>query len=256
MKGFDINSKVVRKKLINFVRSICAAKGFSKVILGLSGGLDSSVVAYLSVQALGKDNVLGVSMPYGTLFNQSTQDAKRLAAGLGIKVVTIDIKPMLDAYFRTDRAADNIRRGNKMARERMSILFDLSRVYDSLVVGTSNRTEILVGYGTIYGDCAYAFNPIACLYKSQLKYFASYLGIPSFILKKAPSADLWPGQTDEGEMGYAYKDIDRLLFCMIDKKMDKNQLILEGFDTKFINYIKNRVRNNKFKSQLPVMAKL
>ncbi|MFA5069027.1 MAG: NAD+ synthase [Candidatus Omnitrophota bacterium] len=256
MKDLSIIPGAVRKKLIGFIRSTCAVKGFTKVVLGISGGLDSSVVASLSVLALGNNNVLGVIMPYGAHSAKSAQAAKRFAAGLRIKTLTIDIKPMLDAYFRTDITADNLRRGNKMARERMSILFDLSHKNKALVIGTSNRTEILVGYGTIYGDCAYALNPISCLYKTQLRCLASYLGIPSFILKKAPSADLWPGQTDEGEMGYAYRDIDRLLFCMMDKKMNNRQLFLEGFDKDFIHYIRDRVKNNKFKSQLPIMAKL
>ncbi|TSA57452.1 NAD+ synthase [bacterium] len=256
MKGFDINPGLVAGKLKGFISADVSAKGFSKVVLGLSGGLDSTVVAYLSVSALGRENLIGVMMPYGNLSPEALDHAGKIAGRLRIKTEIIDIKPMIDAYFEKISASCDLRRGNKMARERMSILYDFSQKHNALVIGTSNRTEILLGYGTVHGDCACAINPVGGLYKTQLRKLARYLGVPSYILKKPPSADLWQGQTDENEIGYAYGDIDRLLFSMIDRKMNDRKLVTEGFDKIFIEDIKNRVRRNKFKSRLPLVAKI
>ena len=278
MKGFDINPGLVAGKLKGFISAAVSAKGFGKVVLGLSGGLDSTVVAYLSASALGRDNLIGIIMPYGNLSPEALDHAGKIAGRLGIKTEIIDIKPMIDAYFvvqeriagttenrsqllqsdflEKTKTSDDLRRGNKMARERMSVLYDFSQKHDALVIGTSNRTEILLGYGTIHGDCACAINPVGGLYKTQLRQLAKYLGVPSCILKKPPSAGLWRGQTDEDEIGYTYSEIDRLLFLMIDKKMNDKKLIAEGFDETFIEDIRSRIRKNKFKSRLPLVAKI
>ena len=256
MKGFDINPGLVAGKLKGFISTAVSAKGFGKVVLGLSGGLDSAVVAYLSVSALGRENLIGVIMPYGNLSPEALDHAGKIAGRLRIKTEIIDIKPMIDAYFEKISASCDLRRGNKMARERMSVLYDFSQKHDALVIGTSNRTEILLGYGTIHGDCACAINPVGGLYKTQLRQLAKYLGVPSCILKKPPSAGLWRGQTDEDEIGYTYSEIDRLLFLMIDKKMNDKKLIAEGFDETFIEDIRSRIRKNKFKSRLPLVAKI
>jgi NAD+ synthase len=256
MKCFNIKPGSISKKLEDFISDTTDFKGFSRVIMGLSGGLDSTVVAYLSARALGSSNVTGVIMPYGKLAPEALDHARKIAKTLNIKTEVIDIAPMVNIYFDNIKTTDSLRYGNKMARERMSILYDLSQKYKALVIGTSNRTEILLGYGTIYGDCACAINPIGGLYKTQVRALAGHLGIPSYILKKTPSADLWDGQTDEGEIGYKYSDIDRLLFFMIDKKLKNKQLIKKGFKRKFIEDIRAMIRKNKFKSQLPVVAKL
>jgi NAD+ synthase len=254
MRDFNIKPRVVADKLKHFILSATSCKGFGKVILGLSGGLDSTVVAYLSVSALGRNNLIGVIMPYGRISPDSLDHAKKIARILKIKTEIIDIKPMVDAYFRIVRTSDNLRLGNKMARERMSVLYDLSQTHNALVIGTSNRTEILLGYGTVHGDCACAINPVGGLYKTQLRALAEYLGVPTYIMKKPPSAGLWHGQTDEEEIGYAYSDIDRLLFFMIDKKMKDKKLIEKGFSDVFIKDIRERISKNKFKSQLPLIA--
>ena len=256
MKSFNIKPRLVTEKLKNFMSAALSAKGFGKVILGLSGGLDSTIVAYLSAAVLGKNNLIGVIMPYGRFSSEALIHANKIAGILKIKTELVDIKPMIDVYFKKIKPAGDLRRGNKMARERMSILYDLSQKYNALVIGTSNRTEILLGYGTIHGDCAYAINPIGGLYKTQLKVLAEYLGIPSYIINKPPSANLWPGQTDEDEIGYAYSEIDKLLFFMIDRKMNDKKLIAEGFDKTFIKDIRNKIIKNRFKSQLPVIAKI
>jgi NAD+ synthase len=256
MDNLNIRPRLVAEKLKSFISDAVLSKGFSKVILGLSGGLDSTVVAYLSVHALGSKNVIGIIMPYGRLSSQSSSHAKKIAKILKIKTDIVDIKPMVDAYFKNRKIFDNLRRGNKMARERMSVLYDLSQEYKALVIGTSNFTERLLGYGTIHGDCACAINPVGRLYKTQLRMLAGYLGVPSYIIKKPPTAGLWQGQTDEAEIGYTYKEIDRLLFFMIEKKMKDKELGSKGFDKVFIQHIRGRIRKNKFKSQLPVIAKL
>ncbi len=255
MKDFRINKRIVTKKLIKFISDTTASKGFKKVILGLSGGIDSTVVAYLSRAALGKENVTAVLMPYGKLSNEASQHAVKIAKILNIKTERVDISHMIDAYFKKTKTPDKTRRGNKMARERMSILYDLSEKYNSLVIGTSNRTEILLGYGTIHGDCACAINPIGNLYKTQLKDVAKYLDVSSYVLNKPPSANLWHGQTDEDELGYTYEEIDRLLFFMLDKRLTSNELAQKGFSREFIQNIRQRIKKNKFKSQLPVIAK-
>jgi NAD+ synthase len=256
MRGLGIKPRLITKRLKSFISGTMSAKGFSKAVLGLSGGLDSAVTAYLCVAALGKDNITGIIMPYARSFSDSVYHAEKIARILKIKTELVDIRPMVDAYFKKDKSTDNLRRGNKMARERMSILYDLSRRYNALVIGTSNRTEILLGYGTIHGDCACALNPIGGLYKTQLRVLAQYLGVPSYIINKPPSAGLWHGQTDEGEIGYAYSKIDELLFFMIDKKMNDKRLIAKGFDETFIRYIRDRIRKNTFKSRPPVIAKI
>jgi NAD+ synthase len=256
MKDFNIKPRVVAGNLKNFISSTVSRKGFSKVVLGLSGGLDSTVVAYLSVSALGRKNLIGVIMPYGRISSDSSDHAKKIARILKIKTETIDIKPMVDAYAKAVKGLDNLRLGNKMARERMSILYDLSQAYNALVIGTSNKTERILGYGTIHGDCACAVNPIGELYKSQVRELAGYLGVPSYIIKKPPSAGLWHGQTDEEEIGYTYSDIDKLLFLMIDNKIKNKKLIDRGFSEVFIKDIRYRISRNRFKSQLPVIAKI
>lgn len=256
MRGFGIKPKQTVKELTGFILKTVKSRGFGKVILGLSGGMDSAVVAYLSRLALGENNVIGVIMPWGRFSRGSARDAKRLARILKIKTRSIDISDMIDAYFAKVKDADNIRRGNKMARERMSVLYDLSKKYEALVIGTSNKTELLLGYGTVYGDTACALNPVGGLYKTQLKSLAEYLGLPSYIINKTPTAGLWPGQTDEDELGYRYKDIDKLLFYMLDKKLKERALLKKGFDKEFILDIRKRIKDNRFKSELPVIARI
>jgi len=256
MQGLNIKPKKIIKDLTAFICKTISNKGFDKVILGLSGGLDSTIVAFLAAKALGRDNVMGVIMPYGKLSKESTKDAKRVVDILNIRAEYIDIAPMVDAYFKKAGNSSMLRRGNKMARERMSILYDLSKKYNSIVIGTSNKTETLLGYGTIHGDCAWAMNPIGNLYKSQLRILARDLGVPRLIIDKPPTAGLWDGQTDEEELGYSYADIDNLLFHMLDKKLSSKELLKKGFDKEFISDIRKKIKNNRFKSQPPIIAKI
>src|SRR3989440_6091101 len=251
-----INPELVRKILVRFIQSEVQKVGFERVVLGLSGGVDSSLVATLASQALGPTNVLAVIMPYKASDPKSRSDALQVVQQLGIDQLEVDITPQIDAYFERFPDADQKRRGNKMARERMTILYDQSLVFRALVIGTSNKTELLLGYGTIYGDMASALNPVGDLYKTQVWQLADALGVPTAIVQKAPSADLWSGQSDETELGFAYRMIDQLLYYLVERRYSVEELEQLGFDQAFIEDIIRRVRENQYKRRLPVIAKL
>lgn len=251
-----INPELVRKILIGFIRNEVRKVGFERVVLGLSGGVDSSLVATLAAQALGPKNVQALIMPYKTSDPKSRADALQVIRQLGIEHLGIDISRQVDAYFERFPEADQKRRGNKMARERMTILYDQSWAWRALVIGTSNKTELLLGYGTIYGDLASAINPIGDLYKTQVWQLADAVGVPTAIVQKTPSADLWAGQSDETELGFQYRQVDQLLYYLVDRRYSVEELKGLGFDPAFIDDIVRRVRDNQYKRRLPVIAKL
>jgi len=251
-----INPELVRGILVGFIQNEVRKVGFERVVLGLSGGVDSSLVATLAAQALDSKNVLGVLMPYRLSDPKSRSDALEVVKQLGIEHLEVDISPQIDAYFERFPDADQKRRGNKMARERMTILYDQSWAWRALVIGTSNKTELLLGYGTIYGDMASAINPMGDLYKTQVWQLADAVGVPTAIVQKAPSADLWAGQSDETELGFQYRMIDQLLYYMVERRYSVEELQRQGFDEAFITEIVRRVRENQYKRRLPVIAKL
>ncbi len=242
--------------LTSFLRSESGRTGRTRLVVGLSGGLDSSVAASLAVRAQGPEQVLGVLMPYRSSSADSLRHARLLARRLEIDTEEIDITPMVDAYFASAPRASRGRRGNKMSRERMSILYDLSQASKALVVGTSNKTELLLGYGTLHGDLASALNPIGDLYKTQVRQLAAYLKVPKPIRDKPPSADLWPGQTDEEELGLTYPEADRLLYWMFDRRTPEKELLESGFSRRTIRRIRERVRRSQFKRRMPLVAKV
>ena len=251
-----LNLPLVRSILTGFLRNETSRVGYHKVVLGLSGGVDSALVAALAVEALGPDHVTGVSMPYRLSNPTSLADATTVATRLGMRQEVVEITPQVDAYFERLPDANASRRGNKMARERMTILYDTSERDHSLVIGTSNKTELLLGYGTIFGDMASALNPIGDLYKSQVWQLAAHLELPDQVVSKPPSADLWEGQSDEQELGFAYAQADRLLYHAVDMRMSRDELLDHGHDPEFVDSVLRRMRLNQYKRRLPVIAKL
>ncbi len=256
MTDLTIDTAVVRKTLTDFIHNEITRAGFSHAVLGISGGLDSALACYLSAEALGAENVLAIRMPYRTSSQASLDDAQLVIDALGVKTLTIPITEMVDPLINRFPAMDKHRKGNIMARQRMIILFDQSEDFKGLVVGTGNKTEILLGYSTLFGDSACAFNPVGDLYKTQVRQLAAAMGIPQALIDKAPSADLWEGQTDEGELGFTYEEVDRLLELLVDQRCSPEECVAAGFAEEFVRTVLTRVRKNQFKRVLPPIAKL
>ncbi len=251
-----IDTDVARRIIGEFIRAQLDQAGFERLVLGLSGGIDSALVAYLAAEAIGADRLLSVLMPYRTSSPASRTDAEDVVTRLGCASELVDISPMVDGFYGSDGDASAVRRGNFMARMRMSVLYDRSVTWGGLVIGTGNKTESLIGYTTIFGDAACAFNPIGDLYKSPVRQLAAALGVPDRIVRKAPSADLWPGQTDEGEAGFSYPVLDRLLFWRIDKRRSVDEVVAVGFDRATVERVDRMVAGAEFKRQVPPIAKL
>ena len=256
MNKLDLNLKEVHNELVEFLRESFKKTGFSKAVLGLSGGIDSALVAYLLRDALGKENVLAIMMPYKSSNPDSLNHAKLVVEDLGINSKTIEITDMIDAYFKNEEEATSLRMGNKMARERMSILFDYSSKENALVVGTSNKTEIYLGYSTQFGDSACALNPIGDLYKTNIWDLSRYLKIPNELIEKKPSADLWEGQTDEQEMGLTYKEADQVLYRMLEENKKVEEVLAEGFNKDLVDNIVRRMNRSEYKRRMPLIAKI
>jgi NAD+ synthase len=251
-----VDCPLVTDILSRFIRNEIHRAGFSRAVLGLSGGIDSTVVAYLAVRALGPENVLAVTMPYKTSSDATRDDSQTIVDALGLETVNVPISDQIDAYFKQFPDASRLRLANKCARERMTILYDQSAAFDALVLGTSNKSELLLGYGTQYGDMASAINPIGDLYKSQLYKLAESLGVPKEICSKKPTGDLWVGQTDEDELGFTYAEVDRMLMMMVDRRLRKEELVDIGFDPELVDRVITLVRRNHYKRRMPIIAKL
>jgi len=251
-----INAPFVEKVLVRFIRDELGKRGCKKALIGLSGGLDSAVCATLAARALGPRNVLALIMPYGKAFPEDVRDAGNLARRLGVRRETIDIAPQVDAYFAAHPTSSRVRRGNKMARERMSILYDHSAREGGFVLGTSNKTELLIGYGTIHGDMACAINPMGDLYKTQVRELAAHLRVPAAIRGKSPTAGLWPGQTDEAEIGLAYEELDDILCGLVEGRERRKEIIEAGHKPAAVDRVVRMIRNSEFKRKLPPIAKL
>lgn len=251
-----INTDLARKILTGFIKSEITRVGFKRAVIGLSGGIDSALSCALAAEALGPENVLAVRMPYKASSPESLEHAQMVIEQFKVQGETIEITDIVDALIVRDPEMSKIRKGNIMARARMIVLYDQSEVFKGLVVGTGNKTEILLGYSTLWGDSASALNPIGDLYKAQVQQLARGLDIPAAIVDKPPSADLWAGQTDEDELGFTYEEVDKLLYLLVDQRYRPEECVEAGFDQSFVEKIVTRVRRNQFKRMLPLIAKI
>lgn len=256
MIDLTINIDLAHQILTRFIRSEITRAGFTRAVIGLSGGIDSALSFALAVEALGPENVLAVRMPYKASSSDSLEHAGVLIEQLKTPHETVEITAMVEPLFALDTDMSKQRKGNIMARERMIVLYDRSESFKGLVVGTSNKTEILLGYSTLWGDMASALNPIGDLYKTQVRQLARAMNIPSAIVDKPPSADLWLGQTDEGELGFTYEQVDKLLYLLVDHRYSPQECIEEGFEAAFVTSVLTRIRRNQFKRMMPPIAKL
>ena len=251
MSKYSQISDYLQRFLDNEVRKT----GIKKVVIGLSGGLDSAVVAVLAHKAF-KDDLLCVKMPSHYSSQSSLDDADELCRDFNLRNETASIEPMLKAYEEQNPNMDNLRKGNFSSRMRMSTLFDISARESALVLGTSNKSELMLGYGTLYGDLSSAVNPIGDLYKSEVYELAEYLGVSKSIIKKPPSADLWDGQSDEADLGYTYAQLDEALKLYVEDRLSKEEMVENGIDKKMLEMIIKRIFRNQFKRKMPVIAKL
>ncbi|HSB66660.1 MAG TPA: NAD+ synthase [Anaerolineales bacterium] len=251
-----INTDLARQILTGFIRTEITRAGFSRAVVNLSGGLDSSLSCYLAAEALGAQNVLALLLPYKSSTPDSAEHARLVIGNLGVQSLTIPITDMADGLIDHFPEMDRVRQGNIMARLRMIVLYDQSAAFKGLAVGTGNKTEILLGYTTLYGDSACAINPLGDLYKTQVRQLAKAIGVPQVILDKPPTADLWLGQTDEGELGFTYAEVDQLLYLLVDQRYRPEDCVEAGFDESFVRAVMDRVRRNQFKRVMPPIAKL
>jgi NAD+ synthase len=254
--SLDINSALARKILTGFVHSETTRAGFERAVVGLSGGVDSALTCTLASEALGSENVLAVRMPYSTSSADSLDHAGMVIEMTGVQELTVPITEAVDALIGGIPENQQVRRGNVMARMRMIVLYDQSSEFGGLVIGTGNKTEILLGYTTQFGDAASAINPIGDLYKTQVRQLAAEMGVPNVILEKPPSADLWIGQTDEGELGFSYEEVDKLLYLLVDRRHSPDECVEAGFDRAFVESVAKLVRRSHFKRVMPPIAKL
>jgi len=255
MDSLKLNLEFAKNLITSFIKEEKEKIGLKKGVISLSGGIDSTLVSYLSTESLGNENIIAINMPYGELGRKGTEDSIKICEILNIKYEVIDIKPIIDNYFQIEEM-DNLRKGNFMARIRMSIVFDKAKKYDGFVIGCSNKSELLIGYSTWYGDMAASILPIGDLYKTQVYQLSRYLNIPEFILNKIPSAELWKGQTDEGEIGISYDELDKILYLIVDKRLSVIEVIKEGFEEEQVKRVKKMIVNSHFKRRFPPIPKL
>ncbi len=251
-----INPHLTRQIITGFIRSEIQRAGLQRAVMGLSGGIDSALACFLAAEALGPQNVLAIRLPYKSSSQDSMDDAQAVIDKTGVQSITIPISPMADALIEQFPDMNAVRKGNIMARMRMVVWYDQSAAFNGLVIGTGNKTEILLGYTTLYGDSGAALVPLGDLYKTQVRQLAAAVGVPQQIIQKPPSADLWKNQTDEGELGFTYAEVDRLLYLLVDERCSMDECIQAGFAEELIKKVVERIRRNHFKRVMPPVAKL
>jgi NAD+ synthase len=256
VEKLQIDGELVARVLKGFIHNELTKVGFTRAVVNLSGGLDSTISCYLAAGALGPENVMALRLPYRTSSPDSLEHAQVVIDKLGIHSETIEISPLVDPLFEVSPDISPTRKGNVMARTRMLILYDRSAAWNALAIGTSNKTELLLGYGTIYGDLASAVNPLGDLYKTQIRQLAQTLDVPQAIIDKPPSADLIPGQTDEGDFGFTYDRVDKLLYLMVDERYSRSEVIAAGFADSFVDTVLRMVQRSQFKRTMPIIPKL
>jgi NAD+ synthase len=254
--NLDINVDLVHSILTRFIHDEITRTGMSRAVINLSGGIDSALACYLAVEALGAENVLALRLPYKSSSADSLEHAQLVTDALGITVKTFPITEMADALINLEPGMSNVRKGNIMARCRMIIAYDQSESFKGLVIGTGNKTELLLGYSTLYGDSACALNPIGDLYKTQIRQLSHAMGVPQSIIDKPPSADLWTGQTDESELGFTYETVDKLLYLLVDQRYSPEDCVAAGFQEEFVRSVAIRIRRYQFKRVMPPIAKI
>jgi NAD+ synthase len=252
----DIDVDLARRILTDFLRTEIRRTGHARAVVGVSGGVDSALACFLAAEALGPDYVLALRLPYRESSADSLADAEAVIRLSEVQSKTLPITEMAEPLLATLPESDRVRKGNILARLRMVVLYDQSAAVGGLVVGTGNKTEILLGYTTLYGDAACALNPLGDLYKTQVRQLARHMGVPEAIVAKPPSADLWPGQTDEGELGFTYADVDRLLYLLVDERASPEACLEAGFEREFIEAVIGRIRRSQYKRMQPLIAKL
>jgi NAD+ synthase len=251
-----LNNALVHDYLKRFVQEELHTSGFTEACIALSGGLDSALVLKLAVDALGADHVHAIFLPYKASSDESRRDAHAMFEFCGIPWQELDISGMADAYLALQPGIDRLRTGNLLARLRMAVIFDQSKKENALVIGTSNKSELLVGYSTWYGDMACAIMPIGDLYKTQVRSLARHIGLPQQVIAKPPSADLWAGQTDEGEIGVSYETLDQILYLLVDERLPVVEVASEGFATDLVKRVERKILTSQFKRVPPPIAKL
>ncbi len=251
-----IDTRLATDIICGFIHDQTQKAGLPRAVIALSGGIDSALAAALSARALGPANVLAIRMPWRDSSANSLSDADLLIEALGLPALTVEITPMVSPLFERFPEMDARRRGNIMARQRMIVSYDQSVAWGGLVMGTSNKTEFLLGYSTIYGDSGSAMQPIADLYKAQVRQLSAALDLPQSILDKAPSADLWEGQTDEEELGFRYEDVDQVLYLLVDERYVVDEVVEEGFARDFVEDVWRRVKANHYKRTMPNVARV
>jgi NAD+ synthase len=251
-----LDTDLAERVLVAFLREETKRAGFERLVIGLSGGVDSAVAAFLAARAVGPDKLHAIALPARESSEESLAHARLVAEAGGFGVTVREIGPAADALIASLSDTTPLRRGNVYARLRMIALYDASAALPALVVGTSNKTELLLGYGTLHGDLASALNPLGDLWKCQVRELARHLGVPAVVVDKPPSADLWPGQTDEGDLGFSYAEADAILHLLVDARVSPEEVVAQGFAEATVRRIVRTMMRNQFKRRPPMIAKL